>query len=131
MNLLLPKDLCNPEMQYFMFAQAWFSGASASWLLTNDGIAKQDLRDLRLVYVMVNLRCQLSARDFLENSNIVSNNQFTKKMQQLTTIRKIGNIFWYCGWPSLSADRGVVELSFLCTTPGDDIYLSYGVNGTL
>ena len=55
MNLPLPKDLCNPEMQHFMFADTWFSGASASWSLTNDSTAKEDQWDLCLVSVIVNL----------------------------------------------------------------------------
>lgn len=55
MNLQLPKDLCNPEMQHFMFADAWFSGVSASWSLTHDSTAKEDQWDLCLVCVIVNL----------------------------------------------------------------------------
>ena len=63
MNLPLPKDLCNPEMRHLMFADAWFSGASVNWSLTNDSTAKEDQWDLCLVCVMVNLWCQLSARN--------------------------------------------------------------------
>ena len=31
-------------------------------------------------------------------------------------------------WPSIPAERGVLELGFLCITPGDDSYISCGVN---
>lgn len=122
MNLPLPKDLCNPGMQHFMFAQAWFSDSSASWLLTNYSSAKKDQRDLCLVCVMVNLWCQLSARSFLKNSNIVGNNQFTKicnsqellwrsVSQKIWIQVKVLLLFWLC-----SPGKVIKTLSgsFLC-----------------